>query len=71
MKRYIINKRILLSFLDQYGSEDYLFDSKDKAFIIIESNKVFLELVDKKHETNNTVSSMNIYIEDGSLKEII
>jgi len=71
MKKYSINKRILLSFLNQYGSDDYLFDSSDKAFILIEGNTVFLDTVDGKHETNNTVSSMNIYIENGSLKEII
>jgi hypothetical protein len=70
MKKYSINGIILLSFLNQYGSEDYIVDSNDNAFILIEDNTVFLEMKDKKHETNNTISSMNTYIEKGILKEI-
>ena len=71
MKRYSINKKIMLSFLDHFMSSDAFFDEKDNACVLIDGQNVYLELPTGKYETNNTVGSMDVYIRDGSLKEIL
>ena len=67
MKKYSINKEILLSFLDHEGSGDYRIDPRPNEFVVIDNGNVYLEQNGKLIESNNTVGSMKVYIENNSI----
>lgn len=70
MKKYIITKDIMLSFLSQYNSTDFRIDPQPNEFLVIKDGIVYLEHEGKLIESNNTVGSMAAYIKDGSIKPI-
>jgi hypothetical protein len=67
MKKFKINKKIMLSFLDQYGSSDFFIEPLPNQFIIVENGNVYLEVDGKREESNNTIGSMRVYVENESL----
>lgn len=69
MRKFIINKPIMLNFLTFNDSHEYLIDPKENTLVIVEGCTVFYLCDGVKRETINTVGVVNGYIKDGSLKE--
>jgi hypothetical protein len=71
MKKFSIKKNIILSFLNQHSSEDYIIPPLGTNFIIIEGNTAYYDYLGVRRETNNTVASILSYIDDDAITEIL
>lgn len=70
MKKYKINKIIVLGFLAPDGSFDVMIDPKSLQILEADDHTIWLVNGDIRHESINTISAISRWLEQGSIEEI-
>jgi hypothetical protein len=71
MKTYKLKKKLLLTILDQYSSNDYIFHPTDPITIVANDTTIYLKDQDGKlWESSSTLSIIEEAINNDILEEI-
>ena len=71
MKIYNVFKKVCFDVIFDGESNYYIFAPEDKVQVVVEGNTIFIKHGNKLYETNNMVSTITYYLQDGSLHERI